>query len=121
MSEPTDDRGPAADASPRAPVRAAADWDELLLICRKCQKKQPGDALPLRKWLKRELKARDLGRRVRIIDCGCLDLCPKRGVTMALGRELGDTKQLRVWRDSDDPRRVLDWVLDAVAPPPISC
>ena len=66
---------------------------------------------PLRKQLKQALKKRGAGKRVRVVQCGCLDLCPKHGVTLARGRELGDTKKLRVVKNDDDLQMVIDWLL----------
>ncbi|NKF23699.1 (2Fe-2S) ferredoxin domain-containing protein [Solimonas marina] len=100
------------------PIRAAAGWDDVVFVCGKCMRKMKRDdeAPPLRKWLKRELKARGAGKRLRIVECGCLDLCPKHGVTLARGRELGEgRKKLRVLRPGDDPQCVLDWLLDPPA------
>ncbi|WP_051362386.1 (2Fe-2S) ferredoxin domain-containing protein [Solimonas soli] len=96
----------------RPPIRAAAGWDELLLICRKCVKRQAraGSGRPLRKELKRRLKAQAGGPRVRVVDCGCLDLCPKHGITVARGGELATDKPLRVLRNGDDLERVIDWL-----------
>ncbi len=94
----------------RLPIRAAADWDDVLFICSECM--HGDDELStLRKWLKRELKARGLKKHLRIAECSCLDLCPKRGVVLALGSELaGDGKKLRVHRRGDDPQALLDWL-----------
>lgn len=97
------------------PVRAAASWDEVLFVCGKCMKRQkdewPGP--PLRRQLKRSLKTTGVGKRIRVVQCGCLDLCPKHGVTLARGRELGDAKKLRVVKNGDDPQAVVDWLLAA--------
>lgn len=97
------------------PTAAKADWKEVVFVCRKCSRAQPegadGHGTPLRKWLKRELKARGLGKRIRVVDSGCLDLCPKRGVTLARGSELMRSKPLRVHRAGDDPERLIEWLL----------
>jgi hypothetical protein len=56
-------------------------------VCRKCSKKLKGGFGPKRKEaLRAELRQalRDGGRRrrdVRVMDMGCLGICPKRGVT----------------------------------------
>lgn len=96
-----------------APVRAAAGWDNVVFVCRKCMKRQKGEieGPSLRKQLKSALKSRGAGKRLRIVECACLDLCPKHGVTLARGSELGDAKKLRVVRNGDDPQRVVDWLL----------
>jgi hypothetical protein len=64
-------------------------WDTLLLVCRKCIRKRDGAADELRRGLRRAL--RDLGvpdrHRIRVVETGCLDVCPKEGVTAArIGR-----------------------------------
>ncbi len=61
-------------------------WTTVLLVCRKCGKKLKGGFGPKHKdSLKGELRQalRDTGRRrdVKIIETGCLSLCPKHGVT----------------------------------------
>lgn len=95
----------------RKPIRADAAWEDVLFVCGECRERSDGDAVPLRKWLKRELKAAGLKKRFRVVECGCLDLCPRHGVTLALGRELaGGGKKLRALREGDDPRIVLDWL-----------
>ncbi|HEY9547068.1 MAG TPA: hypothetical protein VIR56_13745 [Solimonas sp.] len=97
----------------QAPIRAAASWDEVLFVCGKCPKRQKGELSgpPLRKQLKHALKSQGVGKRIRVVQCGCLDLCPKHGVTLARSRELGDDKKLRVVRNGDDLQRVVDWLL----------
>ncbi len=112
------------DINPAVRSRLAAakpTWqDDLVLVCRKCQKKRSDgvDGQPLGKWLRQALKARGEGKRFRIVQVDCLDLCPKHGVTLARGAELGRLrKPLRVWRDNDDPQRVIDWLLQAGTPP----
>lgn len=102
-----------APDSPADPLTAAKPtWrDDLLLVCRKCQKKSAGiEGRPLSKWLKRELKHRGEGKRFRIVQVDCLDLCPKRAVTLLRGRDLAERKPLRVFRDGDDPQRLLRWL-----------
>jgi hypothetical protein len=106
-----------SEAIPRreTPIRAAASWDEVLFVCGKCVKRQNGErpSPPLRKRLKQALKTTVAGKRIRVVQCGCLDLCPKHGVTLARGSELGDAKKLRVVKNGDDPQMVVDWLLAA--------
>jgi hypothetical protein len=70
----------------------AAPWSEVVLVCAKCAAKlgrgRKGKA-ELRGEIRHALKARGLGKRVRVVETGCLDLCPKDGQTIATGRELG--------------------------------
>ncbi|MDB5987313.1 MAG: (2Fe-2S) ferredoxin protein [Nevskia sp.] len=99
-------------------IRAKATWqDEVVFVCRKCMRKQrdgvDGAGTSLRKWLRRALKRAGLGKRVRVIETGCFDLCPKRGVTLARGRDLADSSRpLRVLRKGENPAVLLDWLGD---------
>ncbi|WP_419731094.1 hypothetical protein [Lichenicola sp.] len=76
-------------------VTASGPWRDLLLVCRKCSRKLDGGfgeknkhALP--DAMKQVL--RDLGRRrdVRILEVGCLGLCPKDAVTVMHGAAPGE-------------------------------
>ncbi|WP_440221935.1 hypothetical protein ACQQ2N_12660 [Dokdonella sp. MW10] len=60
-------------------------WRDVVFVCTKCMKRQ--DRESLRDDLKRALKASGT-RDVRVVASGCLDLCPKDAVTIAIGREL---------------------------------
>ena len=96
------------------PIRAHAHWDDLVLVCADCMQRSDDDELSsLRKWLKSQLKALGLKKRIRVVECSCLDLCPKRGVVLARGSELGQAQKLRVHRRGDDPQRLLDWLCRA--------
>lgn len=69
--------------------RVRADWATAILVCRKCSKKLnrggfgPDGDQPLAKALRKHLHLRK-GRTARagIVEVGCLDLCPKRAVTV---------------------------------------
>lgn len=71
-------------------ITATGPWNDVLLVCRKCGGKLKGgygpkgkDSLP--DAFKQVL--RDLGRRreLRVLDVGCLGVCPKGGVTVMHG------------------------------------
>jgi len=102
----------------RSLVCAKATWQsEVVFVCKKCMKKQrkgvDDEGTSLRKWLRRALKREGLGKSVRVIETGCLDLCPKQGITLLRGRDLADSaKPLRVLRKGDDPEILLDWLAD---------
>lgn len=81
--------------TPPAPDRTARTrWREVILVCRKCQKKLdrktdggfgPDGDQTLRKALKRYLKPEfrvGKGRKaeIAVIETGCLDICPKGAV-----------------------------------------
>ena len=62
-------------------------WEQVVLVCRKCSKKLHGGYGPDGKdSLARALKLglRDAGRRrtVRVVETKCLGLCPKGAVTV---------------------------------------
>lgn len=102
----------------RLPIRAASDWQDIVFICTECTHRSTDDEVAsLRKWLKRELKSRGLKKRIRVVECGCLGLCPRRGVALARGSELATTqhKKLRVHRSGDDPQALVEWL--TAAPP----
>ena len=85
-------------------------WSELVFVCSKCMKRQ--DREDLRGEIKQALK--NAGHReLRVVACGCLDLCPKDGVTVARGRDLAiKPPVLRVIGEDDRLDDVVDWLLD---------
>jgi len=89
-----------------APV--AARWKELILICSKCMKRQ--DRKDLRSELRSQLK--DAGRKdLRVVACGCLDVCPRHGVTVARSNELGARlPALHVLDNGDDVAALRRWL-----------
>ncbi|MBS7458217.1 hypothetical protein [Coralloluteibacterium stylophorae] len=98
-----------ASTPPDIPQPADAPWRELVLLCGKCLKKRDREAL--RGDLKRALK--QAGHRdVRVATVSCFDLCPKRGIALARGRELATgASQLRVVDDDIDVEALRAWVL----------
>lgn len=65
----------------------AAPWDgQVILACRKCQKKLKGHhglrALAKLKAAVREQNRKHRERALRVINVPCMDLCPKDGVTV---------------------------------------
>ena len=94
-------------------VPAPKKWTEVVFVCSKCMKRQ--DRRELRKDLKRGFK--EAGRRdVRVMTTGCFDLCPKRGVTIARGRDLGIPARLHVLDNGDDAELAVRWLLAPAAP-----
>jgi hypothetical protein len=90
-------------------VPAPKSWTEVVFVCAKCMKRQ--DRRELRKELKHSLKSAG-HRDVRIVAAGCFDLCPKRGVTLARGRDLGTTPTLHVLDNGDGADVAVRWMLD---------
>ena len=87
----------------------AAPWEGVALVCRKCTKKLDGGFGPKGKHkLAKALRAglKDAGRRraLRVIEVGCLGLCPKDAVTVT--GPLQPDRVLAVSRGSD-PAAVL--------------
>lgn len=81
-------------AAPGEIVTASGPWRELLLVCRKCGDKRGGFGPQGRDTLPDALKQtlRDLKRRreVRVIEVGCLGVCPKGAVTVVRGGAPGE-------------------------------
>jgi predicted metal-binding protein len=77
---------------------------DLLLACRKCQKKlkgEPGMRLLVR--LKKTIKQRNRNhpaQGLHVISVPCMDLCPKGAVTICL--PANDTATLAILRNRDD-------------------
>lgn len=68
--------------------RLNASWSNAVLVCRKCSKKLdggfgPDGDKPLAKALRKHLRL-GKGRKARagVLEVGCLDICPKRAVTV---------------------------------------
>lgn len=67
----------------------ASRWSHAVLVCRKCSKKLKGGGFgpagdrPLARALRKQLHL-GKGRKARagIVEVGCLDVCPKRAVTV---------------------------------------
>jgi len=69
--------------------RIASRWSNAVLVCRKCSKKLKGGGFgpdgdkPLAKALRKHLHLRkDRKSSAGIIEVGCLDICPRRAVTV---------------------------------------
>ena len=97
--------GDTSARSARAPFRAT------VLVCGKCARKLkggfgPDGGKPLRKALKRELKSGAWGRKVRVVETSCLDLCPKRRQVAASPASLAEGRLLVV-EPGAEPARVL--------------
>ncbi len=71
-------------------IAAAGPWSTLLIACRKCGDKLGGGFGPkgkddLADAYRQVLRDRGRRREVRILEVGCLDVCPKGGVTVMHG------------------------------------
>ena len=96
----------------KPPLRARPPWDDVVFVCGRCVRRSGGEDEPsLRKWIKRALESRGLSDRIRVVESGCLDLCPKKGVVLVRGSELGaDGGKVRIHRRGDDRQGIIDWL-----------
>jgi len=77
--------------------RVTAEWDEIVLVCRKCSRKLDGGFgkhgdQSLAKGLRRLLGAKSNGRKaaLAVIEVDCLDICPKGAVVALRAGAPGD-------------------------------
>lgn len=103
---------------------AKAGFSDLVLVCRKCAKRQGVDRKQIGRAIKRAFKqvpretgaGKDTGKgfKVRILETGCLGPCPKRMLTLATPDSLARRRVLLV-----DP--ALDaFGPEALVPAPVS-
>jgi hypothetical protein len=67
---------------------------ELLLVCRKCQKKLKHDGKKngiskLSKALKKRARQDENAPRLHVLEVPCLKMCPEGGITICTQRQLG--------------------------------
>ena len=91
-------------------VRLRSETRETFLLCRKCSRRLDGGfgpegKDPLRAVLREELRRRNTRRSVRLLEVGCLGVCPKKGVTIARSSLPGE---LLVIGRGAEPAQVLD-------------
>ncbi|HZI07509.1 MAG TPA: hypothetical protein VEZ71_26060 [Archangium sp.] len=79
-----------------------------VFVCRKCMKR--AGAKELRSTLKEEL-----GRQVRVVQSGCLKLCPKDRVTVVVGG--GERMRCLVVDPEEDTGTLVRAVSDALGRP----
>ena len=105
----------------RPPRTAKAGFDDLVLVCAKCAKRQGFRKGEAAKRLKRALRARAGGKagivktrivKTRIVESRCLGPCPKRLLTLATPDSLSRGRLLLI-----DPA-LPDAELDALVPAP---
>ncbi|WP_407520212.1 (2Fe-2S) ferredoxin domain-containing protein [Methylobacterium oryzisoli] len=92
---------------------ASAPWSEIVVVCAKCAKRQGVRAKAVRGDIKRELKRGQPGRKVRVVETGCLGLCPKRSLTFATTASLRAGRLIVV-----DPATAPDALVQALVPAP---
>ena len=89
----------------------AAPWHgQILLACRKCQKKLKSDSdLRALAKLKQTIKRRNkehLHQPLHVIKVACMDLCPKDGVTVC--RPAREPNRLSIVRNEEDIEKLFD-------------
>jgi|GEM_PF-2532611 len=91
------------------------EWHRnLIIVCEKCGKKltkssdEPNPSHELKDWLKKEFRNRDLLGANRVINGGCLDICPEGKVAVAFTT---DREGLGAWAETVDPAAERDLIL----------
>lgn len=100
-------------AVPGEIISALGPWTDALLVCRKCGKKLGGGFGPdgdesLAGVLKEALRDRGRRRQVRVIQVGCLDICPRKGVVVVRGDAPGD---MMIVPEGLDPEQIAERLL----------
>lgn len=103
-------RGPVKGTAKGTAKAATAPFAEIVMVCAKCAKRQGIGAKAVRGGLRRALKADRRGRKVRVVETGCLGLCPKRSLTLATAGSLG-AGRLLVLDPALEPAAMLDALL----------
>lgn len=85
-------------SSPALPIlEVKPPWQACVMVCRKCPKRGGGkkrDAKRFLSELRDAVRERFGKKRSRVIEVGCLDLCPKGRITVALGSPAGPLRVL---------------------------
>ena len=104
---PREDRVESARAETTKVRTAKAGFSDLVLVCRKCAKRQGVDRKQLGRAVKRAFRqsAKKGAGKVRVLETGCLGPCPKRMLTLATPESLARRRVILV-----DP------ALDALGP-----
>lgn len=88
---------------------AAVGWADLIMICGKCMRRE--SLTDLRAELQKALRHRSV-RDFSVIECGCLNVCSKEGITVARSGDYGsDPSRLHVFHRDDGVATLCNWVL----------
>ncbi|MET0427864.1 MAG: (2Fe-2S) ferredoxin domain-containing protein [Microvirga sp.] len=79
---------------PALPRAAKADFDDLVVVCSKCAKRQGLAKREFGRSLKRAFKRETGGRKMRVVEAGCLGPCPKRQIAVATPESIGRSRVL---------------------------
>jgi predicted metal-binding protein len=83
-----------------------APWKgQLLLVCRKCQKKLKKNKLAKR--LKKRARHGDGGTRLHVLQVPCLKMCPKGGITVCTQTQLA-RGECSIVRSKEDVEALLE-------------
>ncbi|EZP69938.1 hypothetical protein BV96_03798 [Sphingomonas paucimobilis] len=100
-----------------------SNWQQAVLVCRKCSKKLDGGFGPdggerLAKALRRHLSLKK-GRKAAagIVEVNCLGVCPKGAVTVVNGAQARDWLLVRPGADLDELAQALGLAPDALSQP----
>ena len=91
--------------------RVCADWQDAVLVCRKCSKRVGGGFGPkgktrLAKALRKYLGGKKNRRaKIGVVETKCLSACPKRAVTVVTASNLLDWKLI-------EPGAPIEWVVE---------
>ena len=98
--------------------------DAVVMICEKCGKSLDGIKLKeggsapenLKKYLKGEMKERGYGKKIRVINSGCLDICIKN--TVAVSYNPVDTskqkQQTMTVHPEEDRQQILTFLINSL-------
>lgn len=118
MSRATIDVSFDETAEGRGAVRSyRAPWKgQLVLVCRKCQRKLKHDGkksglAKLSKALRKRSRREEDGPALYVVDVSCLNLCPRGGVTVCTVRQLA-RKQCSIVRTRADVDALLEQCKD---------
>lgn len=99
------------------PVQTArAPWSDVIVVCGKCARK--AKAKTFAKEVKRACKQLTPPRRVRVIESGCLDLCPKKRIALATADQLA-RRRLTVAAPDHADAAIKALLQDRTAEPPM--
>ena len=93
----------------------AAPWAMLVVTCGKCARKGRGPD-GLRRDLKSELKALTGLKRVKVVEAGCLGVCPKDGIALASAAGLARGEVLVLGRDGSAREAAAALLREGVSP-----
>lgn len=92
-------------------------WQACVLVCRKCAKKAGGkQGKRFAKNLREALRIRFGKKGSRVVEVGCLDLCPKGRIVIGLTSASAPLKLILASADTP-PEEVIEALLPSVAAP----